>query len=90
VRPSASPRPLAWRICRASPINSSIYWKVQSLTDYLLASQSKYHVEHYVPQPGNHWLLSESDGLESVVRIASINCDLPLAEVCDKVELLTA
>jgi Uma2 family endonuclease len=66
------------------------YRKVPSLTDYLLVSQSKVHVEHYVRQPDNHWLLSESDALESVVRIASINCELSLAEVYDKVELLTA
>jgi Uma2 family endonuclease len=65
------------------------YRKLESLTDYLLVSQTKHHVEHYVRQPDNQWLLSEAEGLENAVPISSINCVLSLAEVYDKVEIAT-
>jgi Uma2 family endonuclease len=65
------------------------YRKLESLTDYLLVSRTKHHVEHYVRQPDNQWLLSEAEGLENAVPISSINCVLSLAEVYDKVEIAT-
>ena len=66
------------------------YRKLESLTDYLLVSQTKHRVEHYVRQPDNQWLLSETEGLENTLPIGSINCVLSLAEVYDKVEMSTA
>src|SRR2546426_6586677 len=45
------------------------YRKLESLTDYLLVSQTKPHVEHYVRQPDNQWLLSETEGLESALPV---------------------
>lgn len=65
------------------------YRKLESLTDYLLVSQTKHRVEHYVRQPGNQWLLSETEGRESAAPISSINCVLSLAEIYDKVEMST-
>jgi Uma2 family endonuclease len=66
------------------------YRKLESLTDYLLVSQTKHRVEHYVRQPDNQWLLSETEGLENTLPILSINCVLSLAEVYDKVEMSAA
>jgi Uma2 family endonuclease len=63
------------------------YRKLESLTDYLLVSQVKHRVEHYVRQPDSQWLLSETENLETVFPISSINCVLSLAEIYDKVEM---
>ena len=62
------------------------YRTLDSLTDYLLVSQHEPLIEHYVRQPGGDWLLSDYRGLDAVVSILSIGCQLLLAEVYDKVE----
>jgi Uma2 family endonuclease len=58
-----------------------------SLNEYVLIAQDKYHVEHFVRQPDNRWLLSETNWLEDTIHLSSIDCDLALIEVYDKVEL---
>ena len=61
------------------------YRTLESLTDYLLISQSKPIIEHFTRQPDERWLLSTYKGLEAVAAIPSIGCDLRLADVYDKV-----
>ena len=63
------------------------YRKLASLTEYVLISQEKLHIEHYVRQPDNQWLLSEASSPQDTVRLPSINGVLVLAEVYDKVEV---
>jgi Uma2 family endonuclease len=63
------------------------YRKVDSLNEYLLVSQEKHQVEHYVRQPGNHWLLSEASNLDDTIQLPSINSVLALSEIYDKVEI---
>ncbi len=62
------------------------YWRLPSLSDYLLISQEKPRVEHFVRAPDNRWLVSEAVGLEARLHIASLECRLLLADVYDKVE----
>ncbi|MGH9823875.1 MAG: Uma2 family endonuclease [Blastocatellia bacterium] len=66
---------------------SGHYRKLDSLAEYLLISQDKPHLEHFVRQSDNQWLLSEADGLQAVIDLASISCKLAMADVYDKVEL---
>lgn len=63
------------------------YRKLTSLAEYLVVAQNKYHVEHYVRQPDNQWLLSETDELEKTIHLTSIKCDLALTDIYDKVEI---
>ena len=63
------------------------YQEVPSLAEYLLVSQEAMRIEHYVRQDDNQWLLSNHFGPDAVVKIASIDCDLPLAEVYERVEV---
>ena len=63
------------------------YRTLESLTDYLLVFQDKTTIHHYVRQADDRWLLTVYHGLDTVARIDSIDCELPLAEVYDKVEL---
>jgi Uma2 family endonuclease len=62
------------------------YRTLDTLIDYLLVSQDKPRIERYMRQADGGWLLTESSGLDAVMPIASIQCQLPLAEVYDRVE----
>ena len=46
-------------------VRISHYRKIASLTDYILVSQNKPSVEHFVKQPDGHWLLFDAEGLEA-------------------------
>jgi Uma2 family endonuclease len=56
-----------------------------TLKDYLLVSQDKPQIEHFVRQPDGTWSYACYEGLESQVVIASIQCVLKLAEVYDRI-----
>ena len=63
------------------------YRALDSLTDYVLISQDEARVEHFARQSPDRWLLSVYQGPEAVALLPSIDCELPLADVYDKVEL---
>jgi Uma2 family endonuclease len=63
------------------------YRTLESLQEYILVAQEKYHVVHYVRQPNNTWVLSETEHLEDRLHLSSISCDLPLTEVYAKVQI---
>lgn len=63
------------------------YRSLASLSEYVLIAQDKYHVEHFVRQPDNRWLLWETNRLEDTIHLPSIECALALIEVYDKVEM---
>jgi Uma2 family endonuclease len=63
------------------------YRTLASLTEYVLVSQETCHVERYVRQPENRWLLSETNEVKDTIHLSAIECDLVLAEVYDKVDL---
>lgn len=64
------------------------YRKLTSLMEYVLITQTKPHIEHYVRQPDNRWLLAEADNLQGTLHLPSIDCRLALAEVYDKVDIV--
>lgn len=66
------------------------YRTVESLREYLLIAQDRYHLDHFVRQDDGSWLLNDASGLESVIHLPSIGCELPLAEVYEKVTVLWA
>lgn len=66
------------------------YRKLESLAEYVLIAQNRPHIESYRRQPDHHWLLTECDGLDSVLRLDSIDCAIVLAEIYDKIDLLEA
>jgi Uma2 family endonuclease len=63
------------------------YRKLDSLAEYLVVAQNKYHAEHYIRQPDNRWLLSETDDGQQTIHLSAIECDLALADIYDKVEV---
>lgn len=64
------------------------YRKLGSLVEYVLIAQNRPHIESYRRQADQQWLLRECSELDGTLRLLSIDCDLALAEVYDKVELL--
>ncbi|MGI9065913.1 MAG: Uma2 family endonuclease [Pyrinomonadaceae bacterium] len=67
---------------------SDYYRRLPSLAEYLLVAQEQYRVEQYNRQSDGHWLLTETQSLEGVVDLQSINCSLALRDVYDKVSPL--
>jgi len=62
------------------------YRTLESLTDYLLVAQDEAKIEHFTRQKGG-WLLTEARGLDGVLPLPSIGCELRLAEVYERVEV---
>ena len=57
-----------------------------TLTDYILVSQNEPHIEHYIRQQNGDWLLKEYYGLEKSFSIDSVNCELKLSEIYERIE----
>ena len=64
------------------------YRQLESLQEYILISQDRVRVEHYLRQ-GKQWLLSEFNTLENVLLLTSIKAELPLNQIYRFVELET-
>ena len=62
------------------------YRQIPSLKEYVLVSQDRVRVDHYLRQGGTQWLLTELDAPEDVLPLISIACDLPLHHIYRRVE----
>lgn len=65
--------------------NFEHYQSVESIAEYLLVDQTRPRVEHYFRQDGNRWVLTVLASLDATVALPSIQCELALAEIYDKV-----
>ena len=64
---------------------------IPTFTDYLLVSQTEPLVEHFRLDKSGFWVLAATvTELTDTVKIASIGCELKLAEIYDRVEFLAA
>ncbi len=61
------------------------YRRLETLTDYVMLSQYQPFVEHYTRRD-NQWVLTELVGLEAVLRLPSLGCELPLTAIYERVE----
>ena len=59
---------------------------LDSLSDYVLVEQRRPLIEHYQRQGDGTWLYLTVTGLENIFHLASINCDLALSDIYDRVE----
>jgi len=62
------------------------YRSIESLQEYVLVSQNEPRIEKYVRHGDGFWLLSEAVGIESKIEFASIECEIELREVYDKID----
>ncbi len=59
--------------------------QIESLREYVLVSQHRPLVEHYVRQPDGSWSYSSATRLDEAIDLSSINCRLPLSEIYDRI-----
>lgn len=62
-----------------------LYRQLESLREYILIAQDEPHVERFVRQADDSWLLTVFKGLDAVVELTTLNCALPLAEIYEDV-----
>jgi Uma2 family endonuclease len=58
----------------------------ETLTDYVLVSQDKTFVEHFTKQADGNWLYRSFSETADVLRIETVDCELSLNEIYDRVE----
>ncbi len=61
------------------------YRQLDSLQEYVLVSQDKALVEHYVRQDDGSWKFTAASDLGDKITLPSLGCELPLAEIYDRV-----
>ena len=61
------------------------YRLLESLREYVLVAQAETHVEHFRREK-ELWILAETRDREECLVIESIDCELPLTDVYDRVD----
>jgi hypothetical protein len=59
--------------------------QIATLQEYMLVSQHRPLVEHYVRQPDGTWSYSSAADLSEAIDLPSIDCRLPLSEIYDRI-----
>ncbi|MFN0123446.1 MAG: Uma2 family endonuclease [Blastocatellia bacterium] len=62
------------------------YQELESLTDYVLISQSQPWIEHFARREDQRWLCFPYIGLSASLYIKSLNCHVSLADIYEQVE----
>jgi Uma2 family endonuclease len=57
------------------------YKSISSFSEYLLVAQHRPHITQFFRQADGSWAYNEFNDLDSTVKLASLDCDLPLSEV---------
>lgn len=62
------------------------YRTIPTFQEYALVDQYSAHVEHYVKTGNKRWVLQEYDGLDAILSLSSLDLDVLLSDVYDKVQ----
>ena len=62
------------------------YRTIDSLRELILISQDKPGIEHYARQASGAWLISEIAELQAVLKLDSIECELNLSDIYERVD----
>ncbi len=63
------------------------YRTINSLREYVVVAQDRCHIEHWVRQPDERWLLVDYIDRDQQIVLDSIRCTLDIALVYAKIEL---
>jgi Uma2 family endonuclease len=66
------------------------YRTIESFEEYVLVSQAEPRVERFRRQPGGQWVFSDTVGLDAVVTLESIECQVPMSRIYRKVDFTMA
>ncbi len=61
------------------------YKRIESLNDYVLVASETMRVEHYARQDAGGWLYHEYHEAADMLKLASVDAELPLAEIYERV-----
>lgn len=61
------------------------YQKLESLREYVLVSQDRVCVDHYLRQ-GDQWVLNTLEDLANTLVLSTIGCQVTLRDIYDRVE----
>jgi Uma2 family endonuclease len=61
------------------------YQQIPSLREYLLVSQDEQLIERFLRQDDEAWLYTKASGLEESLALPSVECEIALRDVYDKV-----
>jgi Uma2 family endonuclease len=62
-----------------------LYRHVPTLQEYILISQTEAVIEQFVRQPNGLWVLTTYDAISSVLRLAAVAVEIPLADIYSRV-----
>ena len=62
------------------------YKSIESFTEYILIAQDRPHVSQFVKQAENAWVNHEFNNINDIFYLASLECELTLAEIYENVE----
>ena len=62
------------------------YRRIESLQEYVLVSQSAYHVQCFSRQAEGGWLLNDVIGSEANLTLPSLDCQIALDEIYQQVQ----
>ena len=57
------------------------YRALSSVTTYVLVAQDRARIECFTRQPDNSWRLDIAIGVDAVLRLPAVGCELRLAEI---------
>ncbi|MDE2750746.1 MAG: Uma2 family endonuclease [Chloroflexota bacterium] len=63
------------------------YREIESLSDYVLISQSAFHIEHHSRLPDDTWLFTDVLGYDASLTLPTLDSEIKLAEIYEQVEL---
>jgi Uma2 family endonuclease len=64
----------------------ALYREIPSLVEHVLVSQSQSRIETFFHRDDGGWSFFPHEGADAVARLQSLQIDLPLSEVYDRVE----
>jgi Uma2 family endonuclease len=62
------------------------YRSIESLQEYLLIASDRVQVDLYTRQPDDRWLLTSAGRVEESVALQSVECELSLADLYEKID----
>jgi Uma2 family endonuclease len=66
-----------------------LYRQVPSMREILLVEPKPVLIEHYWKLPNGHWELETVTESAATLKLASVDCDLPVAEIYRDIEIFT-
>ena len=57
------------------------YQSIESFREYLLIAQDRPHITQYARQPDGQWLRKDIEGMESMMKMICLECELTFEEI---------